>query len=321
MANAKKSSSKRSRSAKKMTPAVLHLRYELTNSSSAGTETSHYIDLARDLSAVNRRLYRQGRDYHVKKITIVSSDTPNGGNRLSASVLPNSWPVRMGWTRGFHAWNEMNKNAKDQTNSISGTWADFKVDMTRDAQIKRSAGQLLRPIDNGNNAVLAGEWEYSAFVGPVSGGGTPDTYAIHMLGGHVGSPGAYTSIGLVQSYGDARATVGSPSPDVPTNLDSDPLVNLFDWGDTINTIIDDLEFQNDTPPYDQFEYPGDGDNMPKPLVAQDTTIVDGRAVMGGFNAICGVIEFESKSAIPSDIFSVLVELSSGNYRGVKADVI
>jgi len=308
-------------SKKKIDPAVRYLRYELTNSETPGTETSHYIDLARDLSAINRRLYRQGRDYHVKKITVVSSNTPNGGNRVSASVLPNSWPVRMGWTRGFRLWNEMNKNAKNATNSISGTWSDFKVDLTRDFQIARAAGNLLDPKDNGGNDVLAGEWEYSAFVGPVSGGGTPDTYSIHMLGDHVGSAGAYTSVGLVQSYGDGRATVTSPSPDVPAGLDADPLVNLFDYGDTINTIIDDLEFQNDTPPYDQYDYPGDGDNMPKPLIAQDTVISDGKGVMGSFYAVCGLIEFETKSAIPEDVYSVLVELAPGNYRGIKAEAI
>ena len=304
------------------TPAVRYLRYELTNSGTPGTETSHYIDLARDLSAVNRRLYRQGRDYHVKKITIVSSNTVNNGNRVSVSTAPDSWPARMGWKRGFQAWNAMNKKATQEVaNSIAGTWADFKVDLTRDAQVARAAGNLLTPKDNGGNSVLAGEWEYSAYVGPVSGGGTPDTYSIHMLGAHVGTAGAYTSIGLVQSYGDSRATVNVQDPDVPTNLDTDPLVNLFDFGDTVNSLIDDIEFQNDTPPYDQFEYPGDGDNMPKPLVVQDTTIVDGRAVMGGFTALCGLLEIESKSAEPSDVFSVLVELAPGKYRGIHAEMI
>lgn len=307
---------------KSKTPAVRYLRYELTNSGTPDTETSHYIDLARDLSAVNRRLYRQGRDYHVKKITIVSSNTPNLGNRVSVSTAPDSWPARMGWKRGFNAWNTMNKKAlAEVSNDIRGTWSDYKVDLTRDSQVARAAGNLLNPLDNGGNAVLPGEWEYSAYVGPVTGGGTPDTYSIHMLGAHVGTAGAYTSIGLVQSYGDSRATVNVQDPDVPAGLDADPLVNLFDFGDTVNELIDDMEFQNDTPPYDQFEYPGDGDNMPKPIVIHDTTIVDGRAIMGGFNAICGLLELETKSSLASDVFSVLVELAPGSYRGIAAEVI
>jgi len=73
----------RKSTAKKTTPAVRYLRYELTNSGTPDTETSHFIDLARDLSRCNRRLYRAGRDYHVKKVTVVSSNTPNLGNRIS----------------------------------------------------------------------------------------------------------------------------------------------------------------------------------------------------------------------------------------------
>jgi len=34
-----------------------------------------------------------------------------------------------------------------------------------------------------------------------------------------------------------------------------------------------------------------------------------------------LIEVEMKSPIASDIYSVLVELAPGNYRGIKADVI
>ena len=38
-------------------------------------------------------------------------------------------------------------------------------------------------------------------------------------------------------------------------------------------------------PYNAADYPGDDGNGPKPLVFQDTTLMDGRATMGGFNAL------------------------------------
>ena len=323
-----------SKKSTKRTPVVRYLRYELTNSGSAGTETSHYIDLARDLSAVNRRLMRQGRHYHVKRVTVVSSNTISGyqptlldpnnflnAGRISIGTIPDSWSANSGWTRGFKLWNEMNKHAKNATNTISGTWSDFKVDLTRDFQIARAAGNLLTPLDNGGNAVQYGEWEYSAFVGPVSGGGTPDSYSAHMLGDHVGSPGAFTSIGLIESFGDARSTVSSPSPDAPVTLESDPLVNLFDYGDTVNTVIQALEYQNDDPPYDHFDYAGDGDNMPKPIVVQDGVLSEGRVVLGGFTAMCGLLEIETTAPIDGDVYSVLVELAPGKYRGIHSEAI
>ena len=114
MASKKTTTKKAKRSKAKVTPAVRYLRYELTNSGSPGTETSHFIDLARDLSRVNRRLYRAGRDYHVKKITVISSNTIAGfttdppgkanAGRISVSTAPDSWVARGAWHRAFKSW-------------------------------------------------------------------------------------------------------------------------------------------------------------------------------------------------------------------------
>jgi hypothetical protein len=305
---------------KNSTPAVRYLRYELTNSGSAGTETSHFIDLARDLSRVNRRLYRQGRDYHVKRITIVSSNTPNGGNRVSFSTVPDSWVTQRAWQRGFKTWNMMNKKAMAAAgNDVSGKWSDFKVYLTDDMR----TGTVLSPKDNGGFSPNAGDWEYSLLVSPDGTTGADEFY-LHMLGDHNpagGTPGSNVSVGLVKSYGDARATVDTDQPNVPGSLFDDPLANLFDDGTVTDEVLADLSEQNDNAPYGTNNYPGDDGNMPKPIVVQDTTIVDGRATVGGFTARCGLIEIEAKSGLPSDVFSVLVELAPGSYRGIGADVI
>lgn len=310
----------RTKSGKKSkTPAVRYLRYELTNSSNAGTETSHYIDLAKDLSALNRRLYRQGRDYHVRKITIVSSNTPNGGNRISVSTAPDSWVARNAWNRGFKTWRAMNAEATSQTSGImAGTWADFKVYLSDSMR----TGTTLSPKDNGGNSPSAtnSEWVYAKYV-TSEGTTTDDEFFAHLMGDHVGSSGARTSVGLIKSYGESRATVQIESPDTPGDVSQDPLVNVFNYGETIDVVVENLENANDTPPYSATNYPGDDANMPKPLVVQDTTLMDGRATIGGFNAICGLLELETKSPIVDDTFSVLVELAPGNYRGVAADVI
>jgi len=204
----------------KLTPAVRYLRYRLTNGD-AGTETSHYIDLARDLSRVNRRLYRQGREYHVKRITVVSTNTIAGWAQdgvtgfpasqdagfFSVSTVPSSWVANSAWKRGFTAWQNMNKDAMRKTNDIQGTWADFKVYMTEDMR----TGTVLQPVDNGNALYLPGEWDYSKYVAPTAAAGVIDEYSAHLMGGHTGAPGAYTSIGLIQSFGDARPCGSSDS--------------------------------------------------------------------------------------------------------------
>ena len=300
-----------------MTPAVRYLRYELTNSATPGNETSHFIDLARDLSRVNRRLYRQGRDYHVKKITIVSSNTPNGENRVSVGTIDTGWVSQMAWKRGFSVWNRMNDEASKQlAGDIDGTWADFKVHMSLDG---RSATKL-NPLDNGGNAYLPGEWGYSIMVTP-DGTTTDDEFNLHMLGDHLGAAGSRVSVGLIKSYGESRATVQTTDPNVPSTASADPLVNVFDYGTTIDDVIDNLELSNDAPPYDITDYPGGDLNAPKPIVVCDTTIVDGKTTIGAFTARCGLLELETKSPLASDVYSVLVEIAPGNYRGIKADVI
>ncbi len=319
MANAKKSSSKRSRSAKKNQPAVRYLRYELENSKTPGIETSHYIDLARDLSRVNRRLMRQGRHYHVKKITVVSKNTPNFGNRISVSGISSSWVAAQAWKRGFEVWNKMDKEASENlSGNIRGTWSDFKVYLSNDMR----SGTVLEPLDNGGNAYLPGEWVYTRLVSP-DGTTSSDAFYLHMLGDHQGSAGSWSAISLIKSYGQSRATVQAADPNIPGVASDDPIVNVFDYGTTVDEVVNLMEGDNDSPPYDLYDYPGQGgnDNGPKPAVFQDTTLVDGRAVMGGFDAMCGLLELETTSTVESDVFSVLVELAPGSYRGIKADVI
>ena len=340
MATAKKtakkpsSKGKRSRSsAKKTTPANRYLRYELINSPNVGTETSHFIDLARDLSRVNRRLYRQGRDYHVKKITVVSRNTICFGNIdiavtgtsaqqnagfVSASIVHPGWVSQKAWQRGFHTWQTMNHEASHAVgNDIGGKWSDFKVRLNDDMR----TGTVLDPLDNGGNTWDAGEWTYSKYVTP-DGTTGDDEFTAHMIGGHVGAAGARTSVGLIRSYGESRATVSPNSPETPNNIKDDPLNNVFDYGTTVDEVLEDYMEDADNPPYDLVNYPGGAGNGQKPSVAQHSTLgTDGKCTLAGFTAMCGLIELETKSPIADDVYSVLVELAPGSYRGIKADVI
>ena len=334
-----KSTAKKSRSGKKSkttVPANRYLRYELTNSSNANTETSHYIDLARDLSAINRRLMRQGRAYHVKRISVVSSNTIAFGTHVDQSEIPgvstfsqnagfvsvstagDGWVIREAWKRGFKSWQDQQAAAmKNAGNDVRGTWNDFKVYLTNDM---REGGTILTPKDNGGNNLSLGEWSYTQLVSS-DGTTSADNFYLHLLGGHDGSAGSRQGVGLVKSYGESRATVKA-MPEVPSGASDDPIVNVHDHGTTHDEILDRIESDGDQPPYSIANYPGSDANLPKPQVVQQTTLgADGRASVGGFTAMCGLIEIETKSPIEDDVFSVLVELAPGNYRGIAADVI
>ena len=315
---------------KKSQPAVRYLRYELANSVNPLTETSHYIDLAKDLSAINRRLYRQGRHYYVKRVSIVSSNTiagfgdtpdfyPRPAGRITVSTAPQSWPMIGAWKRGFATWNKMQKDAlKAAGSDLRGTYNDFKVYLSDDHR----TGTKPDALDNGGNQLSGGDWSYSDFITP-DGTTTADEFVVSLLGDHVGNAGTRTLVSLVRSYEESRATVSvSPSPETFNVDGDDPLMNMFDSGTQHDEVIEKMLTDGEDPPYDVNDYPGTPNNMPKPLVVQQTTLgADGRATMGGFTAMCGLLEFEITSPNASDVYSVLVELAPGNYRGIAAEVI
>ena len=330
----------RKRTAKKTTtPAQRFLRYELVNSATPGTETSHFIDLAKDLSMVNRRLMRQGRAYHIKRVTVLSTNTIGGigggfnpnlvqgsvdlaqqnSGGITVSTIPDTWVSREAWKRGFRVWSEMYADAsKNISGRITGTWSDFKVFMSNDMR----SGTVLSPLDNGGNLYQTDEWAYSNLVTP-DGTTDADPFEVHMLGDHNGQAGGsgWNSVALIKSYGESRATVNPADPNVPSVASDDPLVNVFDFGTTVDDVVNIMESFNDFPPYDIAAYPGQDGNGPKPAVVAQASIGDGSAVLSAFHSLCGLLEIETRSPIANDTYSLLVELAPGSYRGIKADVI
>lgn len=324
------------RMAKTKTPAVRHLRYEIENSNTENLETSHFIDIARDLSAINRRMMDQGRIYHIAKITVVSSNTIAGwtvadlssfpgitefrenAGFVSVSVAPTSWTVINAARKGRELYERQLKEGTKAVEFKKGRWNHFKV---RGLHSGTYQPTFEVPIDNGGNALQLGEWVYSDFHSPDGTSGS-DAYKCHLLGGHVGSAGSYTSVGLVESYGNTRSTVNGQPRAVSSADTDDPLANLFDDGTASDERFLEATQNGDLPPYDLDEYAGGAGNMPKPIVVQHGTLgSDGRCTLGGFAAVHGLIELEIKSPIPNDTYSVLIELKAGSYKGIAAEAI
>jgi hypothetical protein len=269
--------------------------------------------------------------YHIKRVTVLSTNTIAFGNidiavtgtkdqqnagGITISTIGDGWVAREAWKRGFRTWKTMQDEAMHATSSsIKGTWSDFKVLLSEDME----GGTVLQPMDNGGNLYSGGEWDYSTYVSPDGTTGA-DEFGIWMLGTHEGSIGNYSNVALIKSYAESRATM-QEGPSVPSPVSDDPLTNVFDYGTTVDEVLDNVESRNDSAPYDLFNYPGENNNGPKPAVVVQAAIPDGSAVLSGFTAMCGLVEIETKSPIASDVYSVLVELAPGDYRGIKADVI
>lgn len=328
---AKKSVAKKKKSG--FTPASRFLRYQITTSSNPNTETSHYIDIAKSLSMVNRRLYRQGKVYQIANISVTSRNTVDG--LVSFSTAPDTWVTRAAWHRGFEIWNKMQNKVLDLPGQKSrkGRYNDFKVYLSEDMRATFTTNSHPRPMDNGNQLAVAGDWFYSEYQSPDGTTGS-DEMKIHLLGGHTAGAGGgdtYTSVGLIKSYGEARATINKDNPLVDSDGDDDPLLNLFDDGTQVDEIAEDLMAFGDSPPYALTDgnnnsigdlYPGSDDNMSKPVVnrlagiGQQGAGIAPTVMLPGFTAICGLVEVELQSAAPDDVIDITIEIAPGSYKGV-----
>ena len=310
---------------KKQVPAQLILRYNLTHNG-AGGEDSHYFDLAKNLSEINRRHFRQGKVYHVSGVSFHTTST----TKIKVCVAPNTWVVRNAWNRGKKLWAKMNRQVTSNSGGRSRLpkYHDFKVYMD---SVMSSEVDKPQPIDSGDNALAAAEdWTYSIYESPDETA-TSDSYTAHLLGDHIGVPGAFSQVGLVYSYGESRPTVSTRSPELDSDGDDDPLVNLFNDGTQIDDIAENLISDNNNPPYslgafpDGFgeQYPGSKLNHPKSLVV-GTTATMAASPMGyisGFSCIAGLLEIETKSDQETDTIEMIVYLAPGSYKGVAASAI
>lgn len=302
----------------KIEPAVTQLYYIVPDGTS-------YIDLAKDLSKVNRRLYRQGYTYAVQDVQI---GMPVGMKatdvfQISFSTVGNSWVVHNAWTKGFRAWRSQQNAVKEALASdIEGRFADFKVFLDDSMR----SGTTLEPYASDGAVYLAGEWEYSQYVWD-DDGTERETYA-HLVGGNIGT----TDFGLIENYGDSRRQITSPDPTGDGDASDSMYAKMmaFAADELTDMIVDNMEAKNDAAPYDLDDYPGGAVNADAavPVRIGSVNATMSTTTLPGFIAPCGLVkvntneiqldddsEYEASSA-PTSI--VIFTMAPGPYRGVLA---
>ena len=306
---------------KSMTPAQRYLTYELavepsdlSGSTPVYRVTTMYLDIARDLSLLNRRLYRQGMDYHIKSITFMSRNTPTGS--ATASVVPCTWTVMNAYRRGRAAWNAANKDAmKNVNSSIVGKWADFRIDPVNGIQ----STAYLTPEDAAGNAYPAGtfDWEKAKFEHHADDANGAN---IHLLGDHLQSGNNYASVGLVKSYFESRVRTRPEDPILDGDISDDYITTLMDSDEVQSRRIQNIEAFGDNPPYDHDNAVGEL-IMPDFHTVKTRAFSDGNCVLGSFNSFMGIVRLDVTSdatGVAADLMKVVVEVAAGPYKGIKA---
>ncbi len=323
-----KAMAKRKSRGMKIQPAITDL-YFTADTATAGDSRS-YIDTAKELSKVNRRLYEQGRMYAYQGLTFIWRQNPGStlaSLELSVRTAGNTWIVHNAFVKGKALWNEMQDLVLDDNPSIKGKWHDYKIQLAG----SQSAARTLNVKDGSGNDVLGGEWKVSTYVMPqhevdtVTG---QPLAAVELTPLLIGDDTA-SKRSLVKAYQDSRATVQPLDPNVPAGMSTSFFNLLTDSGSQEPELADVIEDENDAPPYNTDEYPGGAANATVPMTVQYGAIsaqeVDGR--VGPFVAPCGLIEIDIKgyqsNGNPVAIedmpaIDLLLHVAPGTYKGVAA---
>jgi len=305
-----------SKSNKKKNPTVTRLSFECDGGS------TQFIDVGRTLSILNRKFFRAGLYYYINSVEIYNNET----GVVDLHTLPDSWVTRNAHQRGEALFDKMNDLATPPMTMV-GTpkYHDFKVYMS---ELHLTTGSL-NPVVHGINATYSvggmtpNDWVYSQFVSADDDGDAiqqADNFVVHMLGPHVGAPTNWTSIGLIQSYGDSRHLPDYTSPSLPVEAATDPMLNIFDYSseEQLNDIITNLDSDNDSPPYDLDYYIGESINSMQQVARIGTEVGVGRVGRSaGFCAPFGLICVDPHGV--STAFRVVINLAAGSYKGVYAE--
>ena len=316
----KGSLTRRSNRKAKVIPAETTLKYILP-----GDGTDVYIDLMRDIAAVNRRGYHQGQMLQIASLEL-KQDTATDAKGLEATVkvLPTTWVAVQAYMKGRMAWMEQQRRTRNDTGQVGvrPAYEDFKVHMDAGHRI---AGNI-RTVDGANNNVALGEWDYSKLV-YADQTVTPEVVRepyLHLIGDDVGTP--KSDIGLIQAYEESRATVDGDQPNVPVTAAD----NIYTWLTSSQDeaasaeIVANMLAENDSPPYEIYQYPGGDSNYPTNVdkcylrTSAANPIVHSKS----FIAMCGLLRIYtqgkdlgdgSNTTLPG---TLLVHLVPGPTKGI-----
>ena len=315
---------------KKGTPTVTRLSFECAGSGTV------FIDLAKALSIVNRKLYRQGLYYYVNKVEMYD----NSNSFVDVLTLPDNWITRAAHRRGKAIFDEMNAHGMRNIGNVIPKYHDFKVYMTDLHRQNGSLNPTLYAHNQQGTEHQADEWAYSQYISADDDGDSTqeaDDMYIHMLGAHTYPAGTqegdnWTSVGLVKSYAETRVRQNQEQPVIDTGLQADPLFNLLDFSseEQVNDIVTRLNDDNDAAPYANQYYVGEDVRMVQ-VARLTTTEQSGRVTSApGFCAPLGLICIDpptgGQGPTPQDggmasdnLFRIVIDVAVGTYNGVYAE--
>jgi hypothetical protein len=276
----------------------------MVNLGTQAAGTTYICDVARQLSVVNHRLYRQGKTYQVKIDIENRSNAATGPAQYEVWALTDTWWVQKAWQLARQTYL---KATADEREAMSGQkiarWEDFRVTA-------------------GVNGVTVFPYQYTeALAGGVNTNGEFDISEITLADGTTqrtftfGSTPSASEYAILQEYDKSGSTDNAPS----TIQADNPYSGADDRVD--ESQMDDLAAKGNAPPYNATNFTGSCwvkiatlDNSGDANPASSTT---SRMSTGFFNAPCGLVVIKP-SISHSLAGDVRLTVKAGDYKGVAA---
>lgn len=303
----------------KIEPAELSLSFALPASG------NRFIDFAQCLSAVNRRLYSQGKEYYCSRVMLTNVGSENSV-AVGLGTIHDTWVTANAHTKAKALWNKMRNRILDDSPSVNAKYSDFKVYMSDTHRTAISAGTAnLIPEDFRGGQISFNEWDYATMILPqhdvVQATGVvkdPDEFDVHMLGDDIGGPlpAALVSGGIIKMYGETRARIQG-EPVVPTEFPDSWGTRLTDDGSQDPELAEIVDTENDTAPYALESYVGGETNFVAPSLQGKlvTTTANTAVEQLGFKIPLGLMEISVTGNSDEEAYLTFF-MTPGMYKGV-----
>jgi hypothetical protein len=279
----------------------------VVNLGTASAGTKFVLDVARQLSVVNHRLYRQGKTYQVKIDIENRPDTTAGPAQYEVWALTDTWYVQKAWQLARAQYLKATADEREMMNDNHiARWEDFRV----------TAGI--------GGSVTMVPYQYSeSLAGAVNSDGEFTTSQITLADGSTvrtftwGSTPSASEFALLQEYDKSGDT--DAAPESPAGTGDTPYAGT-DSG-VHNEQMVDLAGNGNLPPYNRTAFT---DNVWVKICTLDNSGVGNpagsstaRMSTGFFNAPCGLVVI--KPSISHQVAGDLrMTVKSGDYKGCAA---
>lgn len=303
------------RTSNKIEPAVLTVSL-LTPTVPNGAVGEFTADLSQIASLVNRRFYRQGLNWAVAGIKVLTTDFGN----VQVQKLPNTWTTSGAWEKTMRTWLRQQNEAVDEAGlqSAVAKFRDFKIHMDA-THVNAGFATNLLPIDGANNPYAVGEWNESLVVVPNANGvvGNTQEYYLHMVGDN--DPAPDQSKSMIKAYSESRSVPQSPDPVTLPGAEDSLFVEMFDTGLDQEQVVDNAIDRNDNLPYPQMDYPGGPIQAPT-LEYHDgakvtASTIGGTTRLKGGNFPCGLMRVLWNPLAETSSIRIEIDLVPGTHRG------